>query len=71
MHPGRPARGTGTSIRLIAERLLIEAITYSLAEVFRGPPIPGDPGGGSGLPFSLGDHGVWTDSGPDPEGSIF
>ncbi len=31
-------------------------------------PAPGDPGGGSGLSFALGNRGYWADSGPDPGG---
>ena len=28
---------------------------------------PGGPGGGSGLPFSSGNHRYWADSGPNPK----
>ncbi len=28
---------------------------------------PGGPGGGSGLPFSSGNHRFWADSGPNPK----
>ncbi len=32
---------------------------------------PGGPGGGSGLPFSLGNRRFWADSGPNPRIFIF
>ncbi len=31
-----------------------------------GPPPPGGPGGGSGLPFYNGNRMFWADSGPNP-----
>ncbi len=36
-----------------------------------GPPVPGGPGGGSGLSFSIGVRGFGADCLPDAGGNVF
>ncbi len=50
---------------------VVGAVFETIFNFVLGPPPPGGPGGGSGLPFSWGNRRLWAGSDPDPGDTIF